>query len=725
LFRNTALNKDVFKIGGESEDEIEMDYFCLVCWTSGALEIYTVPHFEQVFSFFQFTNLFPTVYDEAPTTEERLDFIQNNASNVRHPFVAEIMLQSIGVPQTSVSKKTSYDEDPHLLVLLSDDTLQVYRAFGYDQNIRDRRLGSLRFAKVQHDEYLPKSSTVSGTGDMSETIDLDADNIFISHHGKQRRRNMFISFPNIGGLSGVFLKGEKPAWFLTERGFLRIHPMSQDGQPIHAFAPYHNNQSCAYGFMYYLERGSMFRVCQFSDDPFMKYNSFWPTRKIPLRCTPHIAAYHQETKCCLIATSTAVKSIPLEEYDTLPENGRFPPPMEEKYTLKLFSGRTWTEMDHFDLEPNEQVLCLKTVYLSREEINSDDEDEDQMEQREKKEGEKKDLTSYMAVGTGIQLGEDEACLGRVIIFDLEPQEVNLNSVSNETLYKLNPVCIKDLKGPVSSVSHLEGYLIVSVGPKLYVYFYDWKNKQLVPASFYDAQFYVTSMNTIKNYIIYADMFKNLHLMRWREKGHRLNLLGKDYRHLTAGGSLADVLASEYLVDQDNLGLVSVDGDKNLQIFSYAPKSAESIGGKRLLPIADFHTGSYIISMTRMKMRVLDSNQNAIVNYQRGTRGQDRLTVRTNPNKQFILFGTLDGSIGYLACIDEPTHRRMSMLQTKMYTQLQHAGGLHPKAFRLFRSKGDHHIQKKNIIDGQLLWRYANLSTVTPIRVVTSSKEKTQ
>lgn len=396
----------------------------------------------------------------------------------------------------------------------------------------------------------------------------------------------------------------------------------------------------------------------------------------------------------------------------MPENGRFPQPTEEKYTLKLYSGTTWNEMDQYMLEDHEHVLSIKTVFLSREDIASDDEDEDQMEQRQKLDGERKDLMSLLAVGTGYQEGEDESCKGRVIIFDLEPQELSMSATNDETLYKLNPLCSKDLKGPVSAVAQLEGYLIVSVGPKLYVYFFDWKNKQLVPASFFDAQFYVISMNTIKNYIIYGDMLKGVHFMRWREKGHRLTLLGKDYRHLTAGGSVTELYCTEYLVEGDNLGLVSVDAEKNMQIFGYAPKSAESIGGKRLLPMADFHLGAHINALVRMKMRMLDVNQNAVVSVGRGTRGQDRLTLRTNPNKQFLLFGTLDGAIGYIACIDEPTHRRMSMLQTKMYTQLQHPGGLHPKAFRLFKAKSDHHIHKKNVVDGQLLWRYANLSTVT-------------
>ncbi|KAL0476299.1 cleavage and polyadenylation specificity factor subunit 1 [Acrasis kona] len=713
LYKNTAINKSLFSIGNQQQQQQQQQHatFCVVTFTSGAMEIYTVPDFDQVFTCLQFTQFYSTIHDEHPSQEEALDFAQNHGTVVKYPFVSEILLKSIGQSRAGAFN----NEDPHLLVLMSDQSIHVYRAFSYQQSDHDdHRLSSLRFARVQHDDYLPG---VLSKQQHLETIQFDSkDSIFhqpksSSSSSSSRRRNQFIHFENIGHLGGVFLLGNKPAWFLTERSHLRIQPMSQDGQAIRAFAPYHNNRSCAFGFVYYLARNNSFRVCQFNDDPLVKYNSYWPIRKIPIRCTPYAAAYHQDTRCCIVATSVSTRATLHEDYDALPPGGRYPPPQQLKHTIKLYSGTTANRC---------APLCL-----SREDVDSDDDDDDdqdsyQARERQrardkkynKREGDPKELINLLAVGTGYQETEDESCRGRIIVFDLEPQELQSGANSDETLYRLNPLCIKELKGPVSSVVALEGYLIVSVGPKLYVYFFDWKNKQLAPASFYDAQFFVTSMNTIKNYIVYGDMFKGLHFMRWREKGHRLTLLAKDYRHLSAGGSLTETYSTEYLVDDQVLGLLCADADKNLQLFGYAPKSAESIGGKRLLPMADFHIASHVNSMIRMKMRMLDEHQNAVVNVT-STRGrQDKLTLTTDANKQFLLFATLDGGIGYICLIDEPTHRRMSMLQTKMYTQLQHAAGLHPKSYRLYRSKNDHHVHKKNVIDGQLLWRFAHFSVRT-------------
>lgn len=85
-------------------------------------------------------------------------------------------------------------------------------------------------------------------------------------------------------------------------------------------------------------------------------------------------------------------------------------------------------------------------------------------------------------------------------------------------------------------------------------------------------------------------------------------------------------------------------------------------------------------------------------------------VKGRPIQHLSLWGTLDGSFGYLAPISESTYRRLSTLQYKMYTQLVHAAGLHPKAFRLMKPMTNtlHNI-RKNIIDGQLVWKYLLMS----------------
>jgi hypothetical protein len=52
------------------------------------------------------------------------------------------------------------------------------------------------------------------------------------------------------------------------------------------------------------------------------------------------------------------------------------------------------------------------------------------------------------------------------------------------------------------------------GSKLYVY--EWVEEKLVGRSFFDAHLYITTLKTLKFFIIFGDVHHSLHLLRWRE-----------------------------------------------------------------------------------------------------------------------------------------------------------------------------------------------------------------
>lgn len=73
------------------------------------------------------------------------------------------------------------------------------------------------------------------------------------------------------------------------------------------------------------------------------------------------------------------------------------------------------------------------------------------------------------------------------------------------------------------------------------------------------------------------------------------------------------------------------------------------------------------------------------------------------NRFALLFGTLDGSIGCVAPLDELTFRRLQTLQRKLVDAVPHACGLNPRSFRQFQSNGKaHRPGPDNIVDGELL-----------------------
>lgn len=126
----------------------------------------------------------------------------------------------------------------------------------------------------------------------------------------------------------------------------------------------------------------------------------------------------------------------------------------------------------------------------------------------------------------------------------------------------------------------------------------------------------------------------------------------------------------------------------MQIFYYAPKMSESWKGQKLLARAEFHVGAHVTKFLRLQM--LSTSSGAAL-------GSDKT------NRFALLFGTLDGSIGCIAPLDELTFRRLQSLQKKLVDAVAHVAGLNPRAFRQFRSNGKaHRPGPDSIVDCELL-----------------------
>lgn len=129
----------------------------------------------------------------------------------------------------------------------------------------------------------------------------------------------------------------------------------------------------------------------------------------------------------------------------------------------------------------------------------------------------------------------------------------------------------------------------------------------------------------------------------------------------------------------------------MQIFYYAPKMSESWKGQKLLSRAEFHVGAHISKFLRLQMLPTSSGQT----------GANPVSDKTN--RFALLFGTLDGSIGCIAPLDELTFRRLQSLQKKLVDAVPHVAGLNPRSFRQFRSCGRaHRPGPDSIVDCELL-----------------------
>uniref|UniRef100_A0A8C1TW48 Cleavage and polyadenylation specificity factor subunit 1 n=1 Tax=Cyprinus carpio TaxID=7962 RepID=A0A8C1TW48_CYPCA len=252
-----------------------------------------------------------------------------------------------------------------------------------------------------------------------------------------------------------------------------------------------------------------------------------------------------------------------------------------------------------------------------------------------------------------------------------------------------------------TVSGLKGY--VALGTCLMqgeevtcrgrIFLWSLKDNDLTGMAFIDTQLYIHQMHSIKNFILAADVMKSISLLRYQEESKTLSLVSRDAKPL-------EVYSIEFMVDNNQLGFLVSDRDKNLSVYMYLPEGESFFDSfcMRLLRRADFNVGAHVNAFWRMPCR--------------GTLDPASKKALTWDNKHITWFATLDGGVGLLLPMQEKTYRRLLMLQNALTTMLPHHAGLNPKAFRMLHcDRRTLQNAVRNILDGELLNKYLYLSTM--------------
>ncbi|XP_027110442.2 cleavage and polyadenylation specificity factor subunit 1-like [Coffea arabica] len=642
------------------------DVYCIVCYQSGGLEIFDVPNFTCVFSVENFASGKAILMDTfsphpAKSNQEVVQMIEDVNAQERKDNS-----QKIGVVELAMHKWAGQHSRPFLFGILSDGTILCYHAFVFensDTGSRDEkpvisqnsgnlssmngsRLRNLRFIRISLDTYA-RDEIPSGTPSKRLTI-----------------------FKNVGGFQGLFLSGSRPTWFMMFRERLRIHPQLCDG-PIVAFTVLHN-VNCNHGFIYVTSQGTL-KICQLPSS--LLYDNYWPVQKTTLKGTPHQVTYFAEKNLYPLVVSYPVLK-PLNqvlsslvdqevghqlENETVNFEGMYPVEEFEIRIMEPENSGPWQTRATIPMQSSENALTVRAVTLFNCTTRENE--------------------TLLAVGTAYVQGEDVAARGRILLFSIERNADNSQILVSE-------VYAKELKGAISALASLQGHLLIASGPKIILH--EWTGSELNGVAFYDVPpLYVVSLNIVKNFILLGDIHKSIYFLSWKEQGSQLNLLAKDF------GSL-DCLATEFLIDGNTLSLMVSDDQKNVQVFSYSPKLSESWKGQKLLSRAEFHIGAHVTKFLRLHLLPTSPDRT-------NTPGSDKT------NRFGLLFGTLDGSIGCIAPLDELTFRRLQSLQKKLVDAVSHVAGLNPRSFRQFRSNGRaHRPGPDSIVDCELLCHYEML-----------------
>ncbi|CAH2070334.1 unnamed protein product [Thlaspi arvense] len=632
------------------------DIYCVLCYESGALEIFDVPSFNCVFSVDKFASGRSHLSD-MPINELEYELNKNSEENTsaRNEDTTKTK-----VVELAMQRWSGHHTRPFLFAVLADGTILCYHAYLFE---------GVDGTKADNSVSLENSVALISSGNSKFRnlkflrIPLDTSTREETSDGVAAQR--ITMFKNISGHQGFFLSGSRPGWCMLFRERLRFHSQLCDG-PIVAFTVLHN-VNCNHGFIYVTSQGIL-KICQLPSASI--YDNYWPVQKIPLKATPHQITYYAEKNLYPLIVSYPVSKptnqvisslVDQETGQQIDNHNLSSDDLQRPYTIEEFeiqileperSGGPWETKATIPMQSSEHALTVRVVSLFNKNTSENE--------------------TLLAVGTAYVQGEDVAARGRVLLFSFGRNGDNSQNLVTE-------VYSKELKGAISAIASIQGHLLISSGPKINLH--KWDGTDLSVAAFFDAPpLYVVSMNVVKNFILLCDVHKSIYFLSWRDPS--FTLLAKDF------GSL-DCFASEFLIDGSSLSLAVSDEQKNVQVFFYAPKMSESWKGLKLLPRAEFHVGAHVTKFLRLQT-VASSTAD-------------------NKNRYALLFATLDGSFGCIAPLDEVAFRRLQSLQKKLVDAVPHVAGLNPRSFRQFRSSGKaRRPGPDNIIDCELLCHYEML-----------------
>ncbi|KAJ2917885.1 hypothetical protein MD484_g2498, partial [Candolleomyces efflorescens] len=457
--------------------------------------------------------------------------------------------------------------------------------------------------------------------------------------------------------SGVFFTGDRPNWiFATDHGGVQIYPSGHS--VVKAFT------TCSMwegpgDFLMHTEDGPT--LLEWLPD--FNYDYPLPSRSVPRGRSFSNVLFDPST--CLIVAASCMQA----KFASYDEDGNrvweadapnVSDPVSDTSALELISPDGWVTMDGFEFASNEYVNDVSIVTLETAATETG-------------------LKDFIAVGTTIDRGEDLAVKGAAYIFEIV-EVVPDPAIAPTRWYKLRLRCRDDAKGPVTAVCGFQGYLVSSMGQKIFVRAFD-SDERLVGVAFIDVGIYVTSLRTLKNLLLVGDVVKSVMFVAFQEDPYKLVLLAKDVEHHCITS------ADFFFTDDGELSIVTGDEEGVIRVYQYNPDDPDSRDGRHLLLRTEFHGQVEYRTSTVIAMRNKDDP--------------------SIPQSK-LLMGATDGTLFSLTPVEENSFKRLQLLQGQLTRNIQHVAGLNPKAFRTVKNEYNSKPLLKGILDGNLLAHYESL-----------------
>ncbi|KAL5476911.1 CFT1 [Sanghuangporus weigelae] len=614
----------------------------ILCRPQGVVEIWTLPKLSLVFSTSIVKDL-PSVLSDS-FEPPALSLPEDTPRKPQDTDVDLLQVAQIGESSPS----------PHLIVMLRCGQMAVFQAVPVEKtefpasSSRNASL-KLKFVKMATRLFEPRQN------EPAEKSSIIAE---------QRRalRNLipFTTSPNPEVcLSGVFVTGDEPCWIVsTDKEGLRIH--SCGFQIVNSFT------SCSIwdsksDFLMHTDEGP----CLLEWLPNVNVGTDMPSRTITIGRTYNKICFDPASGL-MVASSLLPNQFTIFDEDGNkmwePDAPDINYPHNVMSSLELFASDFSCVMDGYEFLPNEFVTALECVQLETQSTESG-------------------MKEFIVVGTTINRGEDLAVKGVTYVFEIveivpDPEK----GLARQFKFRL--LCKDEAKGPVTALCGMNGYLVSSMGQKIFVRALDL-DERLVGIAFLDVGVYVTSLRTIKNLLLIGDAVKSVWFIAFQEDPFKLVIVAKEIQRL--GIMTADFL----FVSDGDFYIATSDEEGVIRLLEFDPEDPESHGGQYLLRRTEFHAQ-------------IESHTTVLV--ARRSREDDGLVPQAR-----LIYGMVDGSMYALTPINsDDSAKRLQFLQGQLTRNMQHVAGLNPRSFRTVHNDSAARPLTKGILDGNLLAAFPQL-----------------
>ncbi|KAF9527699.1 CPSF A subunit region-domain-containing protein [Crepidotus variabilis] len=559
--------------------------------------------------------------------------------------------QDLDVEQLLIAPIGESSPRPHLCVFLRSGQLTLYEVVPAGQTLEP--LDKVRPSHLNL-HFIKIASIAFEIQRQEETVEKS-----IIAEQKRISRNFvpFVTSPG-GGVtySGVFFTGDRPNWITSSnKSGVQIYPSGHG--VVHAFTACSLWDSKG-DFLLYTEEGP----CLLEWLPNLELQGPLPLRFIPRGRSYSNVLFDSSTGLVVAASSLPAKFASYDDDGIKvwePDAPNIPDPTTDCSTLELVSPDLWITLDGYEFATNEYINDMTCMTLETASTESGSKD-------------------FIVVGTTVNRGEDLAAKGATYIFEIV-EVVPDPAILPKRWYKLRLRCRDEAKGPVTAVCGFTGYLVSSMGQKIFVRAFD-SDERLVGVAFMDVGVYVTSLRSLKNLLLVGDAVKSVMFVAFQEDPYKLVLLGKDIKRIT-------VTSADFLFTDGELSIITGDEEGIIRVYEYSPQDPDSNDGRYLLLRTEFHGQSEYRTATTIARRTKDDPE--------------------IPQSK-LLMGSPDGSLTSLTPVSEDAYKRLQLLQGQLTRNIQHTAGLNPRAFRIVRNEYVGKPLSKGILDGSLLAQYEAL-----------------